>query len=152
MQMRIPMTDMRIDLILKAGVHTVISEDWLRSPDFLRIAVELEHGEDETGGEPGRIDFWYSDTLPEEHKIDTEGMRPDLAESLRQVVSGASSPESIGVISFMPQKDGSITIPFVIDHYIPFLKKVQVEEKKKLNRQEIIERCDKTMAAWKEVL
>ena len=53
LQMRIPMTSMHIDLVLKAGVPTVISEDWLSSTDFLvkptsmllmsRISVEQPH-------------------------------------------------------------------------------------------------------------
>ena len=150
MRMRIPMTDMHIDLVLKAGVHTVVSEDWLRSPEFMRMAVECGSEDDEVGGKAGKIDFWYSETMPEEVKINAVGLRPDLAESLRQVVSGASSPKSIGTVSFMPGKDSSITTPFAVDHYIPFLQRVIEEEKARLNRQDIIAACEKTMAAWKE--
>lgn len=133
-----------LDLVLRPRKPTFVDRIWLDSPDFNRFAVN-----DQECKEPDKIVWWEGKDLPESTVLNVEGLTPDLAETLRQIIT---LPEAVmrkeymtALLTITPGPNKSMSHRFAQEKYRPFLKRVIEEEAKFQNRQWIIDTCKSTL-------
>lgn len=146
LRMRDPLTGTYIDLALNAHEPTAIEGLWLAAPSFRTLARD-----DEACKEPSTIAYWYAEHMPDRMQIDIKGLEDsNLEESLRQVINGEFTEEVRSLVSIVPGPKVNMSMPFIVDRYKPFLKRVIVEEGRFRNRPEVIETCEETLVRIKE--
>lgn len=143
---RDPMTGTYLDLTLQAHEPKTVEELWARAPDF---RSRSRTGEENT--EPGTISYWYSTEMPEIKELNDQGLEDaNLAESLRQIVKGEFTEEIRSLVTIRPGPRRNMSMPFALERYRPFLKRVIEEETRFLNRPEVITACEETLVYIKE--
>jgi hypothetical protein len=156
--MRNPAHGYEMNVRLEPRRPTVIDPLWLGCTGFQSLAVPLE---DEDGEyEEETISFWYSDDIPRWTEVDTSdletasgrvAMTPDMAESLKQIVKGDWNPNKAALLQMVPGPRRNLSFAWLLESYMPWLKRVIVEEGKFQNRDYVIEICEETIDKLREL-